>query len=315
MKMRKSNIIIIVCIVLVIAVVAFVIISKKNSKGGGWGPGMGDSQQTVVSVKTQTAEVTTLHDYVSTNGEVQPQSSIEVFPDVGGRIVSVNVSLGSQVTRGQVIAEIDPSTPGEMYAHSQVYAPISGTITKSPLKAGAKVSTSSSLTNIGDVDNLQITASIPERYVAVLKTGLKANISFEAYPGVVFTATVTRVSPVVDSSSRTKEVIMNFDKKDDRVDAGMFAKVVLYIQDYKGAITMPSDSVVNKSDKLYAYIVKDDSTVEQREVTEGNSVDGIVQILTGIKTGEKIVVEGMSVLADGSKIKDITNGVTAEGGK
>src|SRR5574344_2930473 len=127
MKMRKSNIIIIVCIVLVIAVVAFVIIAKKNSKGGGWGPGMGGSQQTVVSVKPQTAAVTTLHDYVSTNGEVQPQSSIEVFPDVGGRIVSVNVSLGSQVTRGQVIAEIDQSTPGEMYAHSQVYAPISGT--------------------------------------------------------------------------------------------------------------------------------------------------------------------------------------------
>jgi membrane fusion protein (multidrug efflux system) len=55
--------------------------------------------------------------------------------------------------------------------------------------------------------------------------------------------------------------------------------------------------------------VKDDNTVEQREVTEGSSVDGVVQILSGIKVGEKIVVEGMSVLADGSKIKDITNGV------
>src|SRR5574344_194705 len=241
MKMRKSNIIIIVCIVLVIAVIAFVFISKKNSKGGGWGPGMGDSQQTVVSVKTQTAEVTTLHDYVSTNGEVQPQSSIEVFPDVGGRIVSVNVSLGSQVTRGQVIAEIDPSTPGEMYAHSQVYAPISGTITKSPLKAGAKVSTSSSLTTIGDVDNLQITASIPERYVAVLKTGLKANISFEAYPGVVFTATVTRVSPVVHISIRSKEVSMNFHTRDDRVYLGRYAHLRLLLHDSKRPTTQPSN--------------------------------------------------------------------------
>ena len=312
MKMRKSNIVIIVCILLVIVVVAYVYISKKNSKKGGWGPGMGGAQATVVSVKTQVAEKTTLHDYVATNGEVEPQSSIDVFPDVGGRIVSVNVSLGSQVTRGQVIAEVDPSTPGATYAHSAVYAPISGTITTSPLKPGAKVTTNSTIATIGDVDNLQITADIPERYVAVLKTGLKANISFEAYPGVVFAATVTRVSPVVDSTSRTKEVIMNFDKKDDRVDAGMFAKVILYTQDYKGQITMPLDSVVNKSDKLYAYVAKDDNTVEQREVTEGNAVDGVVQILSGLNEGEKIVVEGMSVLANGSKIKDITNGVVAD---
>lgn len=310
MKMRKSNIIIIVCFVLVVVVIAYVAISKKTAKQGGF-PGMGGAQANVVSVKTENAAKTTLHDYVSTNGEVEPQSSIDVFPDISGRIVSVNVTLGSQVKRGDVLAYVDPSTPGETYTHSPVYAPISGTITASPLKVGAKVSTSSTIATIGDVENLQVTADIPERYVAVLKTGLKANISFEAYPGVVFTATVSRVSPVVDSASRTKEVIMNFDKKDDRIDAGMFAKVILFTQDYSGLITLPSDAVVNKSDKLYAYVVKDDNTVEQREVITGNSVDGLIQISSGITAGEKVVIEGMSVLADGSKIKDITNGVTA----
>lgn len=310
--MKKSNVIMIVCAAAIVASVGYVAFTKLISKDkDGWGS-KGSDQQTVVSVTTQIAEKTTLHDYVATNGEVEAQSSIDVFPDVAGRIVSVNVSLGSHVSRGQIIAEVDPSTPGETYSYSAVYAPINGTITASPLKAGTKVTTSSTVTTIGDVANLQVTASIPERYVAVLKTGLKANITFEAYPNVVFTATVTRVSPVVDSTSRTKEVIMNFDKNDDRINAGMFAKVVLYTQDYKNAITMPSDSVVNKSDKLYAYVVKDDNTVEQREVTEGNSVDGVVQILSGINVGEKIVVEGMNVLADGSKIKDITNGVTTD---
>src|SRR5574344_910804 len=310
--MKKSNVIIVICGVLVVAAVAYVFFSKKNSSKGGWGPGARGASVTVVSVRTQTAEKTTLHDYVATNGEVEAQSSIDVFPDVGGRIVSVNVSLGSHVARGQVIAEVDPSTPGETYAHSSVYAPISGTITTTPLKAGTKVTTSSTVTKIGDVDNLQVTADIPERYVAVLKTGLKANITLEAYPGAIVTATIPRVSPVVDSTNRTKEVIMNFDKQDDRINAGMFAKVILYTQDYKNAIALPSDAVVNKSDKLYVYVVKDDSTVEQREVTEGNAVDGAIQILSGVNVGEKVVVEGMSVLADGSKIKDITNGVATE---
>jgi hypothetical protein len=57
--------------------------------------------------------------------------------------------------------------------------------------------------------------------------------------------------------------------------------------------------------------MKDDGTVEQREITEGNSVDGIVQILSGINPGEKVVVEGEQVLSDGSKVKDITNGVSS----
>ena len=200
MKNKKGLIIIICCVVLVIGTVIGVAIStsKKNNAGFG-GPGFGAQQQTsAVSVKTQVAKKTTLHDYVNTNGEIETQSSIQVFPDIGGKIVDVKVSLGSNVKRGDIIAEIDPSSPGAQYAHSPVYAPISGTITTSPLKSGATVSTASSITTIGDVANLQVTANIPERYVAALKIGLKANIVLEAYPNVVFTATVSRVSPVIE---------------------------------------------------------------------------------------------------------------------
>lgn len=311
MKNKKGLIIIICCAVLVIGTVIGVAIStsKKNNAGFG-GPGFGAQQQTsAVSVKTQVAKKTTLHDYVNTNGEIETQSSIQVFPDIGGKIVDVKVSLGSNVKRGDIIAEIDPSSPGAQYAHSPVYAPISGTITTSPLKSGATVSTASSITTIGDVANLQVTANIPERYVAALKIGLKANIVLEAYPNVVFTATVSRVSPVVDSSSRTKEVILNFDKNDYRINAGMFAKVTLYTSDYSDAVTVPEDCIVEKSNKKYVYVVNADcSTVSEREITTGNTVDKEVQLLTGVSDGETVVVEGMRVLTDGSMINDITKG-------
>ncbi len=311
MKNKKGLIIIICCAVLVVGTVIGVLISVSHkNKAGFGGPGLGAQQQTsAVSVKTQVAEKTTLHDYVNTNGEIETQSSIQVFPDIGGKIVDVKVSLGSNVKRGDIIAEIDPSSPGAQYAHSPVYAPISGTITASPLKAGATVSTASSITTIGDVANLQVTANIPERYVAALKIGLKANIILEAYPDVVFTATVSRVSPVVDSSSRTKEVILNFDKNDYRINAGMFAKVTLYTSDYSGFVTVPEDCIVEKSNKKYVYVVNTDgSTVSEREVTTGETVDKQVQLLTGVSDGETVVVEGMRVLADGSMINDITNG-------
>ena len=70
----------------------------------------------------------------------------------------------------------------------------------------------------------------------LLKIGLKAEISLEAYPEQIFSATVVRVSPVLDAASRTKQVILNFDKKDSRVNAGMFAKVKLYTVDYVNVV-------------------------------------------------------------------------------
>lgn len=290
-----------------------VIVAKKQSGAnqaggpGGMRRGRGGGNS-VVSVKTQILEETTLHGYISTNGEIESQNSVNVFPDVSGKVMETNVMLGSPVKRGDIIAYIDPSAPGQYYKKSPVYAPISGSIISTPLKNGTTVSTNTTIAIIGDITNLQVSANIPERFVAVLKTGLKADISVEAYPGVIFKATVTRVSPVVDTTSRTKEVILHFDERDSRVNAGMFGKVKLFTEDYTGAVVMPKDSLVQNGDDYFAYVVNEDSTVSKRKVTLGNSVDGIIQILSGVNSGEKVVVQGQTSLGDGSKIQDITNG-------
>ena len=267
----------------------------KRGRGGG---------NTVVSVKTQILEKTTLHGYISTNGEIESQNSVNVFPDVSGKVMETRVMLGSPVKRGDIIAYIDPSAPGQYYKQSPVYAPISGSIISTPLKNGTTVSTNTTIAIVGDMS-----ANIPERYVAVLKTGLKADVSVQAYPDVVFKATVTRVSPVVDTTSRTKEVILLFDGQDERINAGMFGKVKLFTEDYTGEVVMPVDSLVQNGDEYFAYVVNEDSTVSKRKVTLGNSVDGIVQILSGVNEGERVVVQGQTSLGDGSKVQDITNGV------
>ncbi len=313
MKLNKSHIIGIVIIAVTVLCVSYVLVSGKNKTGAkGVSKGGRGGGNTVVSVKTQLLAKTVLHDYVSTNGEVESQNSVSVFPDVAGKIVRTEVMLGSTVKKGDVVAWVDPSTPGSNYKISPVYAPISGSVISTPLKNGTTVGTSSTITQVGDINNLQVTADIPERYVSYLKIGLKADICVEAYPGVVFKATVSRVSPVVDSTSRTKQIVLVFDKKDSRVNAGMFAKVVLYIQDLSGYVTMPSSAIVSVNDVNYAYVVNADSTVSRREVKLGGNVDGMVQLLSGCSEGETVVVQGQTSLADGSRIQDITNGVSSQ---
>lgn len=261
------------------------------------------------SVRTAPITRGTIQDYIETNGDIVVDATVDVSPYVAGKLVSIRVPLGAKVEAGQLLAEVDPSTPGSTYSLNPVNAPISGTVTSLPASVGAKVSTTSVIAKIGVLDaaGLQVSARIPERYVGVLKVGLKAAISLEAYPGVTFAATVTRVSPVVDSTSRTKEIRLSFDRADPRINAGMFARVKLNTTTYLDRLTVSENAIQSDSTGDYAFVVGSDNVVSRRKVDRGVTVDGVVEIRSGLKEGDVVVVEGASVLTDGARVKIVAS--------
>ena len=311
-KKTTTTAIILISILAVTAGAVFFITrsaKNKNAAPGGFGGFGGRGPQTATAVRTTVAEKKTITDFVYTNGEIETQKSIEVFPSIGGKVVEMLVSLGSSVKQGDIIAYIDPSEPGSYYAKSPVTAPIDGSIITSPVKIGQKVSANSVITKIGDINNLQITAKVPERYVAELDVGQTAEITLQAYGDQIFLARVVRISPVVDPSTRTKEIILNFVKSYEQVNAGMFARVKLFTIDYGGYPVVQQDSFVENGDEYYLFIVKDDSTVTKRKITRGKNIDGYYQVIDGLEEGEVIVTEGMLSLYEGAKVRDISGNV------
>ena len=117
---KKSTGVVVFLIILITAAAIFAVgVAKKNKKGG-MPMGFGGARfvPSATSVKTVIAQNSVLHDYVVTNGEIETQKSIEVFPSMGGKVVEMKVSLGSPVKTGDVIAYVDPSEPGSYYAKS-----------------------------------------------------------------------------------------------------------------------------------------------------------------------------------------------------
>ena len=104
---------------------------------------------------------------------------------------------------------------------------------------------------------------------------------------------------------------MNFDERDSKINAGMFSQIILYTKDYSGAVTVPKSALVTNEDKYFAYVMQGDSTVEKREVSLGEEVDGIVQIVSGLRQGERVVIQGQTSLSNGAKVKDITGAAEA----
>lgn len=144
-KRFSTTAIIVIVLLAVTAGGVFLINSSAKKKkaaaggaGGFGGFGGGRGPQTATAVRTTVAKNQTITDFVYTNGEIETQKSIEVFPSIGGKVVEMHVSLGSSVKQGDVIAYIDPSEPGSYYAKSPVIAPIDGSIITSPVKIGQK---------------------------------------------------------------------------------------------------------------------------------------------------------------------------------
>ena len=294
----KKRLIMILAAVLALAVLA-VLPKKSFSKNT-------EAEEIVYTVKTQTEESGDIQEYLLLNGNVKADNTISVYPDIGGKVTNVPVTLGSYVKRGQLIAEVDPSSPGKKYANNPVLAPIEGYITSLPLTNGTTVSTSTAIANIGNINKLQIEVKVPEGKIGVLKNNLSAEISIEAYKGETFPAHIFRISPIVDENSRTKEVYLLFDTNDSRINAGMFVRIKLNTNLHKNVLSVPNDAIVTVAGKQYVYIFKEDSTVSMAQIETGVTVDGTTEVKKGLNAGNKIVVSGMQVLSDGVKARDIS---------
>ncbi|WP_296662170.1 efflux RND transporter periplasmic adaptor subunit [Treponema sp. UBA753] len=274
------------------------------------------AEKTVYPVQLETVQKSDLQEYLLLSGNVKADNTISVFPDMAGKLVNVPVTLGSYVKKGQVIAEVDPSVPGSVYAKSPVYAPIEGYITSLPLTPGTTVSTSTEIARIGNIKNLQIESKVPEGKIGVLKNNLTAEISLEAYKNETFPAHIFRISPIVDETSRTKEVYFLFDTNDSRINAGMYVRIKLNTILHKNIISIPSDCIVTESGKKYVYVASyqnEKLAVEKREVEEGVTVDARTEITAGLNENERIVVSGMQVLSDGAEVRDVNKKTLQQG--
>jgi multidrug efflux pump subunit AcrA (membrane-fusion protein) len=327
MNSKKRTVFIIVITVLIAAGFIYVpsLLAEKGGVDGpdtggpqggppggppGGGPGInarGADTKTasVFSVRTAPAMRKTLEAYIEINGNIVAEQQVSVVPDAAGKLVSLEVQLGSPVSKGQIIARVDPSRPGTSYSLSPVSAPIAGIVVSGPLAVGSTVTTGTTIMTIAASNTIQIEANIPEREIGQLRTGLTATVTLEAFPGELFNAAIIQVSPVVDPISRTKKVILNFDRQDSRINPGMFARIKLKTRVYADVISVPSEALTEVRGISGVYIVEASSVARFIEVETGVSVDGETEIKSGLTGNEAVVIQGQQFLSGGAAVRII----------
>lgn len=303
-KGKKSDligkIIVIVLIAVFVAVGIFTMIGKNAAGGmaaGGMpgkprGGGQETGQPAAVTVSVKTLAPETIQKTVLLNGDVASKTQTSIYPDTSGKVSRLLKKVGDSVRRGEVIGYVDPSRPGSAYAVSPVTATVSGTVIQLPFNVGDTVNTSNALAVIGSLEDLELKVRVSEKYSSYLKTGLAAYVSLVSAPDTLLLAKVTSVSPVVNTSNRTQDVVLTLDEKYAGIRPGMFAQVRLVVQEAQDTFVVPLDALRNYNDEAAVFVVTADNIAVRRIVQTGLANDNDIQITAGLMAGDQVIVAG-----------------------
>lgn len=261
-----------------------------------------ESEEQAYPVEVAEARRGTVRNVIRLNGEVVATTSVDAFPEVAGEVQRLDVQLGSRVRRGQVIAAIDPSRPGARFEANPVEAPITGTITEVYVEEGSTVAQSTPIVAVGQLDALELVIDVPERFVGSVKPGMRAEVRLSAFPEVAYEVEATEISPVLDASTRTKEVRFLLNPALTRAEAGMFAEVEIVTETRADSVVVPVDAIVTRSGEDFLFVVNG-TRASRREIEVGLIHEELAEIRSGLEAGERMVVRGQTVLEEDALIQ------------
>ena len=182
-------------------------------------------------------------------------------------------------------------------SRTHILSPLSGTVIERHLTMGEVVEPAKPMFSIADLSNLWLIADVPEKDIAKVHQGQSVNISVIPYPDQLFTGKVTYISDTLDPESRTVKLRAEADNPEGILKAEMFARVKVLSEEKKKALAIPVAAVQREGNTEIVFVATEEpNTFEKRPVSLGPEVQGYRPVISGLREGENIVVNGAFTL-------------------
>ena len=179
-------------------------------------------------------------------------------------------------------------------------SPMDGVVLKDfSLVPGTMISTSTSIAEIGDMRTMKGIVQLSELQANKVSKGMKTIITGDGFPGLEFEGEVSRISPYVDTSTRTLQVEFMTDNNPSggRLKPGMFVSVLFVEVESHDTLVIPSNALRDDN----RVLVENDGVAKEKTVETGLIFSDIVQIISGLEEGERVIAGGKS-LKDGDRV-------------
>ena len=269
-------------------------------------------EQAVASVKSAQASLKTVSDTEKNKKMLHEQNIISDFEYQ----TAMNNTLTAQAALAQAQAAL--SSAKQNLGFCTVTSPSDGVIGMIPSRVGALVGPSgTALTTVSQIGDMYVYFSMTEKQLlALTKAGgtikeqlaKMPSVKLQLSDGTIYNeeGKIEAVGGVIDQTTGSVSMRALFPNKDNILRSGGMANV-LFPYTMENVIVIPQSSTQEIQDKKFVFVVQSDNTVKHTEITVSNLNDGKNYLVTdGLKSGDKIVVEGVQQLKDGQQIEPIT---------
>ena len=162
----------------------------------------------------------------------------------------------------------------------------------------------SAVVTIMQVNPLKVNVNISEQYYPLIKKGMKAEVTADVYKDETFTGTVYRISPTINSGTRSFGVELELPNRNDLLKPGMFVRVSMDLGEVETFVVPAYTVLVQEGTNIRFVFVDRNNLAERVEVTLGKRFDDQLEIISeNIKEGDLLVAEGQARLINGDRIE------------
>jgi membrane fusion protein (multidrug efflux system) len=254
----------------------------------------GENKKVFEEVKAVNVEVVkpkSISKKITVSGTIKGYPDVLVYPDLPGRILKINVQDGQFVSKGQVLALLDRSSPGLEVQPLTVEAPTSGYVQVLVRDEGFPVSPQTPIFRIVGRREITVLFDVPEIFAWNIRRGNR--IYVEGKRGEVI-----RFAPALDPRTRTLKVE---GKIEGDFLPGQSVLVEVEVQRADSTVVLPVSAFVEDT-SFYVFVLRGDR-VKRVPVRIGIRTSEGYQVVEGLKFGDTVVVFGANTLKDGSKVK------------
>jgi len=194
-------------------------------------------------------------------------------------------------------------------------APASGTVISKRIINGQRVTAGDELYRIADLSHVWVIADVAEHDLAAIKVGMKANITFHAYPTEQAEGEVTFIYPELKVETRTARVRIEFPNPNGRLRADMYADVVFHPADHTPVTAVPTSAVIDSGTRQVVLVAKGEGRFEPRPVKLGRRDGSYIEVIDGVAPGEEVVTAATFLIDAESNLRAALQAFTQEAPK
>jgi len=188
-----------------------------------------------------------------------------------------------------------------------LYSPVSGQVMQKMAVQGMKIMPGEKLFEVVDLSSVWVVADIYESELPLIKVGDRAQIRLSYFPGQEFSAVIDFIYPTLSAESRTAKARFTLPNPQGKLKPQMYGQVELKIN-LGRRLAVPGDAVIDTGPRQIVYVDKGEGNFEPREVTAGLRAEKWVEILKGLKPGEKVASSANFLIDSEAKLKGIAPG-------